>query len=241
MQDFATVSDFDGTDVEFIDDTVEHTEPDDTTDCQTSSDSPTTSPLKKKRQAGSWVYVNEWATKFDLPDGKEKIKCEARGCRYYPIIAKGNTSSISSHLYKVRSISKQSGPNTKEKVIGPIDRLLSGIKTPTQEQFSKTAFQEALINYIVGARLPYLIVESPQLQAPLNIVQSAPDLSSIKLPSAETISAKVNLTLPIRLPIFVTWACRNAFSIVVDIFEVRELQRFDKIHPLECTQAVFYL
>lgn len=58
MQDFATVSDFDGTDVEFIDDTVEHTEPDDTTDCQTSSDSPTTSLKKKDKLVAGSMSTN---------------------------------------------------------------------------------------------------------------------------------------------------------------------------------------
>jgi hypothetical protein len=90
---------------------------------------------------------------------------------------------------------KNNGKRQRPQTSGAMDRYLDddddGAKKRPRE-FNAGVLHDAICKILVAKNLPFELVESKEFQELLYVVHQAKDLTQLKLPSADTIAAKVS-------------------------------------------------
>ena len=159
----------------------------------TAIEEPGSIPTPRTRRSGSthsWVFTGGWSTRVD-----DKIRCLYPGCIAKPLYGhNSNTSTIKNHLKRVHGIT--GGINNGSKHTGDNSTLAEAwTNIKNARTFSNEEFMSRLLRFLVRSHLPFTIFEIADFQELLNFVQCAPERQLVKLPSADTMTRKVNTML----------------------------------------------
>ena len=109
----------------------------------------------------------------------------------------GNTTNVSRHMKRHHGITAHSGKNNgkrqRPQESGAMDSFLDNNANKRPREFNATVFKDALCKMFVARNLSFELAESEEFQELLYVVQQAQDLTQVKLPSADTIAAKVSV------------------------------------------------
>lgn len=151
-------------------------------DTETSTTASTSAPITpKKRKNRSWIITSGWV-RVMMVDGTKKLQCTK--CNRMFSYQNNSTSSAIRHVqsHGIRETSIRNG------TVGDQSTIEAAFASNRQDRtvHSVALFKKLVCKLLIEARLPFQLVENPSFQQLLFYAQSAPNISHILLPSADT-------------------------------------------------------